>query len=215
RRSGDPRPPDRPVAWESRFHTRIAGPGPEVLIVTIGIAPAEGGVSEPARNRVRLLWTEEEREVALDALTFPDFAVDALERCPRHGTHRHRVGKSLGLQIWVVREDPHMTELVSDNRLELVLVYRKQKGLLEHHPKCASLAVDSLHRNQQRVCRHDLGRDDGVDPELRLEAVHQLLKRYRVRWLAGSQPGGKTDEHGGKTQQRKEQAMVRLGHARS
>ena len=131
---------------------------------------------------------------------FPHLAVDPFEACAWHGTHRHRVGKTLGLQIWVVREDPDMTELVGDNRLQFVLIQGGQKPLLERHPKRARVAVDRLHRDQQRVGRHDRGRDDGVDPELGLETVHQLLKRNGAPWLAGIHRGGKTDEDGGKAQ---------------
>ena len=145
-----------------------------------------------------LLWPEEAHEVALGALMFPHLTVDPFEACARDGTHRHRVGKTLGLQIWVVREDPDMTELVGDNRLQLVLVQGSQKPLLERHPKRARVAVDRLHRDQQTVRRHDRGRDDGVDPEFGLETVHQLLKHNRARRLAGIHPGSKTDEHGGK-----------------
>src|SRR5262245_36414360 len=102
-------------------------------------------------GRSSLFRAEKAHKVALDALTFPDFAVDAFERRPRHRAHRHRVGEMLGLQVWVVREDPDMTELVSDNRLELFLVDGKQEPLLERHTERARVAVDTLHRNQQRI----------------------------------------------------------------
>ena len=73
---------------------------------------------------------------------FPDLTVDSFEACPWHGTHRHGVGKTLGLQIWMVRIDPDVTELVGDNRLQLILIQGFRERLLELYPKRARVAVD-------------------------------------------------------------------------
>src|SRR5688572_3910086 len=145
-----------------------------------------------------LFGSEEAREVALGALMFPNLAVDSLEACSGNGTHRHRVGATLGLQIRVVRVDPDMTELVSDNCLQLVLIQGSEKPLVELHPKRAWVAVEGLDRDQQAVGRHDLGRNGGVDPEFGLETVNQFLKRNCAGWLAGVHLDGKADDDDGK-----------------
>jgi hypothetical protein len=115
----------------------------------------------------------------------------------------------------VVREDPDMTELVGDNRLQLVLIQTRQKPLLECHSKRAAVAVNRLHRNQQRVGRHDRGRDDRVDPELRSETVHELLKLNCAPCFAGVDRGSKTDEEGCKAQESEQVAIRRLVHGQS
>src|SRR5262245_63413378 len=98
-----------------------------------GSVPESAARTLSFRCRGDLLWAEEAGEVALGALALPHLAVDTLQGGAWHGTDRHRVRETLGLQIRVVGEDPDMSELVGDDGRQLVFVYGRQKPLLERH----------------------------------------------------------------------------------
>ena len=51
----------------------------------------------------------------------PDLVVDTLERVASHHTQRDLVRELLGLQVGVVREDPDVTELVRDDRPQILV----------------------------------------------------------------------------------------------
>ena len=143
------------------------------------------------------LRLEKARQVSFATFAFPNLVVDPFEAIARHGTHCHRVGKTLGVQIRVVREDPDMTELVSDYRLEVVRIQSSKELLLERHLKRGSVALERLHGNKQRIVRHDCRQDVGLYAELDLETIHQLLQRTCAHRLAGIHFCGKTDEDSG------------------
>src|SRR4029434_4447736 len=59
-------------------------------------------------------------DVPLSTTVFPQFLVHADEAVARDHPHRDLIGELFSLKIWMVREHPHMPELVRHRCIELL-----------------------------------------------------------------------------------------------
>jgi hypothetical protein len=90
-----------------------------------------GCATEAGARRKEALLPEEKGEVALDAAARPHLAVDAFERLARNDPQGDVVGEPFGPQIRMVREDPHVPQLVRGHRPHLVVVQRLEEAVFE------------------------------------------------------------------------------------
>ena len=66
---------------------------------------------------------------------------------------RDLIGQGLGLQVGMVSEDPHVTELVGDGRLQLFVGQFVHEVFLERQEK-PGVRVVEFDRQHQRILRH-------------------------------------------------------------
>ena len=115
---------------------------------------ADGVRRRRGRETALSLGAEKPGQIALRAAALPHLVVELRQRLAANQAHRHFVGQLLGLQEGMVREDPHVPELVRDRRGELSVVERVRR--IRPRPSARTRrarVLDRLHRHQQTIRR--------------------------------------------------------------
>ena len=115
-------------------------------------------------------------QVALYDRSRSQFLVNTIETVRRDRLVRDRVRQFFGLKIRVVCEDPHMPELMSDDRPQIFIVEHVQKSFFKGNLKGACATLERLNGDDQVVLRHDDNTDLLGNSELLSEFLDDVLK---------------------------------------
>lgn len=138
------------------------------------------------------LWAQERTEIALRTTVFPQFVIHAGQRLARDDSHGNLVGEPLRLEIWMVREDPHVPQLVRHSRIELLGTQSREKAILNRETKRFTTLRRRLDGHNQRNLRLDRNTHALAYAQLVAQSVdHQLnpleQERRRLCWRSGDQ----------------------------
>jgi hypothetical protein len=107
---------------------------------------------------------------------FPELVVNAHEAVARNDAHRDLVRQLLSLEIRVVREHPHVAQLVGHCRIEFFIAQTLEEPILDRKPERLASIEWRFDRNDQRDLRLD--RDIHIlrNPELTSKTIDDKLK---------------------------------------
>ena len=107
---------------------------------------------------------------------FPELVVHAREAVARDDAHRDLVRQLLRLEIRVVREHPHVAQLVGHCRIEFFIAQALEESILDRKPEGLASIEWRFDRHDQRDLRLD--RDIHIlrNPELASKTIDDKLK---------------------------------------
>ena len=107
---------------------------------------------------------------------FPEPVVHAHEAVARNDAHRNLVRQLLRLEIRVVREHPHVAQLVGHRRIEFFIAQTLQESMLDRKPEGLASIEWRFDRHDQRDLRLD--RDIHIlrNPQLASKTIDDELK---------------------------------------
>ena len=94
---------------------------------------------------------------------------------------RDLVCELLGLQIGMMREDPHVSELVRDNGAELVVAQCVDERAFKRDLIRAAMFDGRPHRHHQRIRRDEGGDDVAAQRQATAEVVDHVLNALSLR----------------------------------
>jgi len=86
---------------------------------------------------------------------FPELVVHAHEAVARNDAHRDLVRQLLRLQIRVVREHPHVAQLVGHCRIEFFIAQTLEESILDRKPEGLASIAWRFDGHDQRDLRLD------------------------------------------------------------
>jgi len=86
---------------------------------------------------------------------FPEFVVHAYQTVARDDAHRDLIRELLRLQIRVVREHPHVAQLVGHCRIEFFIAQTLEESILDRKPEGLASIAWRFDGHDQRDLRLD------------------------------------------------------------
>ena len=107
---------------------------------------------------------------------FPELVVHAHEAVARNDAHRDLIRQLLRLEIRVVREHPHVSQLVRDGGIEFHRAQALEEAIFDREPEGLASIDRCFDRHHERDLRFDRNIDVLRDPELNSQAIDDELE---------------------------------------
>jgi hypothetical protein len=126
-------------------------------------------VTERTRDPRSVHRAEKALEISSGTTMFPELVVHVHEAVPRNDAHRDLVRQLLRLEIRVVREHPHVAQLVGHCRIEFFIAQTFEESILDRKP-------EGLASIEWRFDSHDL-RDLRLDRDIHILRYPELASK--------------------------------------